>query len=316
MVAQSANGFGSIRFWISIGGYFVGLIFLMEWAFVLAPIPVAVYWAYGKQQYAKSFIAVAVLAGIQATILVSFGTGFAIVAFALMGIYLGNGFRFGQTYNAQVVIVILVASVFIGVLVGLRWNRLDTFIEDLGQDIEEIIADPESELSSRVEQNLNMQLWVVDQWQYVLPGTMLGGVVMFSCMSVSLMARGIRNGGMPVNGSFLIFRPPDLLVWTAIVTGVLWYVNYQNPSPGVQIVSWNAAVALTVVYSLNGLSVITYGVALMKPHPVLLLILAGLMFLTGLQLLAVLGLFDTWGDFRKKIDVRLKELRALSDEDR
>jgi hypothetical protein len=316
METQSENGLGSYRLWISIGGYFLGLVLLMEWAFVLAPIPVAVYWAYDRQWYAKWFIAVGLLAGIEAAILVSTGTGIAIAVFTMMGIPLGNRFRFGRTYNEQVIAMILVASVLLAVLMGSRWNDLDNLVNDFGQDIENFIADPESKLSEPVEQNLNIYLRVIDHWQDFLPGTMLSIVIVLSCLSASLMARGIRKGGMPVNGSFLIFRPPEPLVWMVIVTAVLWYINYQAPSPGIQFLSWNAAIALAAVYCLNGLSVVAYGVVLMKPHPVLLLVLVGILFLIGLQLLAVLGLFDTWGDFRKKIDVRLTELRSLADEDR
>ena len=328
METQSQEGYGYVRFGFSLIGYFVGLILLQDWAFVLAPIPVAVYWAFGRTDRAWCFIAVgiaaaitmlmviAIVASLMPDLTISFGPVIALLAFPFLGIHIGNGFRFAKTYNEQVVTLILIAGIFTVALMGFRWNALGVFFDDHSQSIEELVADPERDLSAAVEQNLNMQLWVFEHWPSFVPGTMLGAVVLLSCVSVSMMARGIRRGGMPVNGSFLIFRPPEPLVWLVIVTAIFWYLNYQTPSPGLQIFSWNTAILWTVLYSMNGLSVVTYGVALMKPHPVLLLALAGLLFLTGLQFLAIVGLFDTWGDFRKKIDRRLTELKTLSDEDR
>jgi hypothetical protein len=98
-------------------------------------------------------------------------------------------------------------------------------------------------------------------------------------------------------------RPPEWLVWVVIATAALWFADRQWPSEALRIVSWNVAIGLLAVYALNGLGIIVYGIAAWKPHPLLFFALLMVFIWAGMaMLLPILGLFDTWSNFRAHID--------------
>ncbi len=114
-------------------------------------------------------------------------------------------------------------------------------------------------------------------------------------------------------GSFRAMRPPEWLVWCVIATALLWFADWRWPSEALRLVSWNAALGLVGIYWLNGLSVLVYGLWAWKPHPLTAAaIVLALLLLRLIYLLSIAGLFDTWGDFRKKVD-EMMAVRNLRD---
>jgi uncharacterized membrane protein YeaQ/YmgE (transglycosylase-associated protein family) len=144
-----------------------------------------------------------------------------------------------------------------------------------------------------------------DNWEYLLFGLIFSGILMSVCVVVTLASRWThRRTGLPKGaGKFSAMRPPEWLVWVVIATAALWFADRQWPSETLRIASWNVGVGLFAVYWLNGLGVIVYGIAAWKPHPLLFFALLMVFIWVGMAiLLPILGLFDTWSNFRAHID--------------
>ena len=147
--------------------------------------------------------------------------------------------------------------------------------------------------------------WINDNWEYLLFGLIFCGILMSVCVVVTLASRWThRRTGLPEGaGKFSTMRPPEWLVWVVIATAALWFADRQWSSEALRIVSWNVAVGLFVVYWLNGLGIFVYGIAAWKPHPLLFFALLMVFIWAGMAiLLPILGLFDTWSNFRAHID--------------
>jgi hypothetical protein len=103
-------------------------------------------------------------------------------------------------------------------------------------------------------------------------------------------------------GSFQAMRAPDWAVWLVILTAVLCFVERNWPNPVVRMASWNSAIALASVYWLNGWSIVAYGLTILRPHVLLSLAIVFALVYLGQALCCLIGLFDTWGNFRGLVD--------------
>jgi uncharacterized protein YybS (DUF2232 family) len=107
-------------------------------------------------------------------------------------------------------------------------------------------------------------------------------------------------------GSFKDFRPTEWLVWGAIAVALGCLLEYHWPNPVLRAVAWNSAIALASVYWFNGLSIVVYGVHVLRPGLLafagFLLVVIALINLGMMPVLGLVGLFDTWGDYRRKLD--------------
>ncbi len=101
-------------------------------------------------------------------------------------------------------------------------------------------------------------------------------------------------------GTFSRVRPPDHLVWLAILTAVvLIYDQQYNAGELLRIISRNTAVILSFIYWLNGLSILTFCAFLFQWNIILVMVVV--LFFFGIwtfPILALFGFFDTWGEFR------------------
>ena len=155
------------------------------------------------------------------------------------------------------------------------------------------------------EAYLTTYRWVNEHWQYVLFGLTFSGIATSVCAVVTVASRWTyRRTGLPEGvGSFASMRPPEWLVWAVIATVGLWFADRQWPSEALRILSWNAGIGFLAIYWLNGLGILVYGIAAWKPHPLVLMALLMVMIWAGMvSMLPMLGLFDTWSNFRKRID--------------
>ncbi|HOQ32824.1 MAG TPA: DUF2232 domain-containing protein [Candidatus Hydrogenedens sp.] len=111
---------------------------------------------------------------------------------------------------------------------------------------------------------------------------------------------GIHYWENPQLGSFSHVRPPDYLVWLAILTAIiLIYDQHYNVGEWLRIVSRNTAVILSFIYWLNGLSILTFCAILFHWNIILTLVIV--LFVFGVwtfPILALFGFFDTWWEFR------------------
>ena len=219
---------------------------------------------------------------------------------AVLGVCIGVGiamrFRFGLIVGAA---ALAAFAVFVIPLAG----QLDT-VEELHVQTVATLEGPDAPPAGRERALLELQEWIYGHWKYLYVGLAFGSAL-FSAAVAAYGAMFWLRRSRPLEGvgGFRTMRPPEWLVWLVIVAASLWFVDRSWPNEWVRMAGWNLAIALAAVYWLNGLSVLTYAVAVLRPHPVLVVILmaAIILFQLGVALLFI-GLFDTWGEFRHKLD--------------
>lgn len=157
--------------------------------------------------------------------------------------------------------------------------------------------------------------WMDDNWANLGLGFVFG-TVLFMVTGASAFLASMLRRLRPERGRcarFRDMRPPEWLVWVAIALALLWFIDQRWPHPAVRAVVWNAAIGLSVVYWLNGLSIVIY-VAAVFSWPLPLMVAVVLLITPLLQLLSPLGFFDTWWDFRRQAD-RLSAMRRAAPPD-
>ncbi|MBN1625750.1 MAG: YybS family protein [Deltaproteobacteria bacterium] len=110
----------------------------------------------------------------------------------------------------------------------------------------------------------------------------------------------------PPSGDADRWRAPEFLVWGIIVSGFALFL----PSTGIKFVAENLLVVLSVIYVFHGLSVLMF---FFNKYRIPGWARAGIYFLILLQqaflvMLAFVGLFDQWADFRK-IHKKMEEIQ-------
>lgn len=149
-------------------------------------------------------------------------------------------------------------------------------------------------------------------WEDFHLGMALGQSMILALVTMSWMVTrlrvfptedGIHYWDNPNLGSFTQVRPPDYLVWLAILVAlILIYDQYYNVGEIARIVARNLAVALSFVYWLNGLSILLFCTFLFQWNVILTLIIVLFIFgLWSFPILAIFGFFDTWWEFRNSL---------------
>jgi uncharacterized protein YybS (DUF2232 family) len=295
----------------------------------LFPIPVGVYIARRKNGLAAGLIAAAVLSAFLAIVaragLVAMFAGNAsgrlygreIGAFALLvsvyyglnaaaGLPLGIGVVRGWSYGR---VVAAVSAVVFLVALANHLATWDTWLTQTRALFDDFAATLRTQLEEtggeRQLQQLELLAWFKGELPAFALGTTFGGSLVAACLAVTITASGMRRffGEPGPVGSFKDMRPSEWLVWGAIVVALACFVDYRWPEFGIRLVAWNVAVGLGVVYWLNGLAILMYGMHALQPGVLATFIVALLVYTTGvIPMLWFFGLFDTWGDFRRKLD--------------
>lgn len=115
-------------------------------------------------------------------------------------------------------------------------------------------------------------------------------------MAVIFRLRTKRLLDIPEPEQLLSFRNPDLLVWVVIVAGFA----LLTPEPGISRVGLNLLVVCGFTYFIQGLAVVlAFFNRIAVPSLARIIFWLALAFQPYLALtVAILGLFDIWGDFR------------------
>lgn len=162
--------------------------------------------------------------------------------------------------------------------------------------------------------------WMLEHWNDLAYGAAASSALFVCCVTAALVGAWLRRIGQlpPAMGSFRDFRPPEWLVWPLITVAIGWFIYYWRwQDEWLRAVSLNAAVGLMNVYLLNGFAIAVYAVAVLRPHAVVIAIVAiGLVFLNMWPMLIGFGLFDTWIEFRKKLDAAAARAAGSSDDAR
>lgn len=236
-----------------------------------------------------------------------------------VGLILGWGVRRRWRYGA--IVACAVAGFFSISLVNdlLAWEewqaqtdaQFDQFAQAMRKQAEE---DPES-----YSTQLKALDWARENLSAMMFGLNFAATLAVTCVAVSLTGGLLRRwfGDPGLRGSFRGMRPPDWLVWVAILVFVLWYGDQKWPNAVLRIVAWNAGFGIAAIYWLNGLGVFLYGTHVLQPSLLLYVGLVLILANTGFApVFCFVGLFDTWAGFRRRLDAFAAARRARSqDED-
>jgi uncharacterized protein YybS (DUF2232 family) len=275
-------------------------------AMALIPVPVALYWATGSPGRSLAVVACAVLgawagAGALAAAAIY---NLAAVAGVLLGWAMKRRWTFGWC-------VTLATTAVYAIVVLALWVNWDTSIIHLNHVVDTLTVQMEK---SAVQDNREMTQvyietmhFVQENWTYLVLGLifnfMLLGVVLLVA-SLALMLRLLGADEGPSTG-FRAMRAPEMLVWLVIGLAVLWFIDHRWPNDAIRFVAWNGALGLQCVYMLGGFAILLYTLKAFKVNRLMaaMMITFLLVFMQGLSApMCMLGLFDTWWDFRKKVD--------------
>lgn len=262
---------------------------------ILVPIPIAICVARRARETTAMLLAVAVAAGV---------IGPGLVVAAALGALTGWGIRLGLTYTRVVFVAALAVFGLSAALTVVQWDQTVEEIEqgyqELGRQIEEAES---SGLSNEALANIEVRHWLLGNWRDTLPGMSFAGILMTACLVVGVVGKWLRvRDNVKIRAAFASYRPSDWLVWLVIAAALLWFIDQRWHTGIARIVSWNLIFALAGIYWVNGLALFVYGLAAWKPNIYLTVALVLVLVYGLMPMLAMVGLFDTWGQFRPRMD--------------
>ncbi len=269
--------------------------------------PMAVAWYYANRQF--SHVRGLLVAALAAPMLMSGSYMIAGVFFtaALLGLLLGWMMQKNVSLGQAVAVMTLCVFTLLAVPTAFTWqeSRDDWSAMILGFAEKSWAGN----MTDAGNEYLTFFQWLDERWAFVAFGILFGSILMIMVLMCSVLYRALAAKGniRPANSHFTRMRAPEHLVWLAILLAGLWFLDRQWPSEPLRFVAWNGAIATAVVYWLNGLSLAinilqTFGVRLIWIYALLFTVFAFQVH----QIFAVIGLFDTWADFR------LKAARAMA----
>lgn len=161
--------------------------------------------------------------------------------------------------------------------------------------------------------------WMQEHWEAINLGLALWPVLLSALFVVSFSARWlrVRGGGSVFCGSFRDLRPPDWLVWLAILAALALFAERRWPNSLLRNVSWNAAIGLAAVYWVNGMAVLVYALSAIRLHVFLAAaVFLGIAVYPGAHaVFCGVGFFDTWAEFRPRLRRAIAARRARQREE-
>ena len=289
-----------------------GFAFLPGLGVIVAAAAIAIQVAQGRWALASLYVIAAGAAGAGVAYVMSLDTeaisgGRAVIeglygalGATVLGVFVGGGIAMRLRFGLLVTVAgIFAFVVFMVPLAG----QLDT-VAALHSQTAATLEGPDAPPAGRERTLLELQEWIYGHWKYLFVGMAFGSALFSAAIAAYAAVFWLRRKQtLEGVGGFRTMRPPDWLVWLVIVAAGLWFVDQSWPNEWARMIGWNLAIGLAAVYWLNGLSVLTYAVAVLRPHPVLVMVLMAALILLQLGVaLLFIGLFDTWGEFRHKLD--------------
>lgn len=280
-------------------------------AMLLLPVPVAYFWIRGR--YGLATLMVLAIGAVPVFLSKAYLFGGILLLMGATGVVLGVLMRSRVSLGPAITVTaVLIFAVAAGHTV-LTWqasraewhNALEAYKDQF----------KEVETSESVDSTLALLTWFDDNWLYISFGMLFGLVVLATTVVIGSLYRSLALQGLirPQNWQFSRMRLPEHLVWVAIALAGLWFLDNWRPNETVRFVAWNGAIALAVVYWISGLSIAVFAVLAFQMKLMLVLLVFVTAFVFNFhQMLALVGLFDTWWDFRLKVR-QLAETRKKGD---
>ncbi len=232
---------------------------------------------------------------------------------AAIGLPIGLGTARGWTYGRVVATTVAPYFLVVAAYLALCW---DPFIRVLNAMLAASIEQLNLQSSQRgvevTERLIDGVEWFGSNLFAFTVGVEFAMCLVVSCALVSITTIALRRRFAdpgPI-GSFRDLHPPDWLVWVAILTAALWFVEGGFGSSELRFATWNTAFGIGAIYFLNGCALFLYGMQALAPGPVVIVSVLFLLLMTGpVYAMSLLGLFDTWANFRVRMDRLAQAIR-------
>lgn len=286
---------------------------LQAFALLLFPVPIAWYWTQAMRGPAYGLLTCAFLSGL----VIAPGLAALYLSVALSGVVLGAAAarfrRFGVCLAAMTAYL---GTVTLGLLAA-NWpaarQSTEVFWVAQMQAVRKIMATRSEALQDSGDLMLESMQWTLNNLVNLHFGMIFTLILLFCTVAVVILRRRLAETPGALETQFSEARPPEWLVWVVIGVALCWFADQQWPQPVLRGVTWNAAVGLSAVYWLNGLSLGLYTLQALKAGWILYLLL-GLFAFQARLALCIVGLFDTWWPVRDRMD-RVAAVRASQNGD-
>lgn len=226
-----------------------------------------------------------------------------LIQFGISGILISEAIIRGYSIEKGFVLVISTTMVIALTVLGFAaWSEGVGTGEVVGRFAERIIDESiaineKAGLSlQQVEEFKKIASVVVDAVKNIYPSLMIIGIMLTVWLNVMVLARLMRSAGKsPPFGELSRWKAPENLVWTAIIGGVALLSGID----GLKVIGINILLVLFIVFFFQGMAIISYHFK--KREVPELLKGIGYLFVVWYMsvVVAVIGLFDLWVDFRK-----------------
>ena len=221
---------------------------------------------------------------------------------ALFGVVLARRLKTGMSLGVSIAVVSIFAYLLILGYTALSWPAFEVEWRT-ALDVYKTQIQTEK-TSENQEIVLGLLNWMDEHWLHISFGMLFGIVIVFAVFANTLVYRKLAYQGWIASENYMFsrMRVPEHLVWLAIALAGLWFVDSRWPNDAVRFLSWNGAIALAVVYWINGLSIFVFAVTVLQVKPWLVGLILAAAFVFNLQYsFAIFGFFDTWWNFRLKL---------------
>ncbi len=291
-----------------IGALFLGRNGAHELAILLFPLPVAKRWILGEHGQSLGLVVCAVMAALFSAFSLDAVALYGGVA--LLGVVAGIAVNLvvtrGYSYAWCVAVFSLAAFALLAAVNILVWDQFRQAWSELSNQMVAGLRERSGEGTAALNAQMeDLVTWYDKNLPYLHWGMLFGNVFMGAILGAALLFQRLRlrGEGQKLKGSFREMRPPDWLVWLAIAAALLIFADSKWPMPAVRVLSWNGALALAIVYGLNGFSILLYGLVALRMPPLLAFVLVLILFFSAAQsIFFVAGFFDTWWELRAKFD--------------
>lgn len=272
-------------------------------AMLLFQVPIAYCWLARREGLA----AVLLLSAVAIPSLLAGSLAYGIV----FGIMASFGLLLGMLARRRVTIgftIALVTAGVSGVLVMWSIADWDAVHSDFQITLQEFIKTIESDKTEGAEENIealrNLFVWVGESLAYLYFGALISGVLLVvTAMTVPIYnCIGVEETLTTANFRFITMRTPEHLVWLAIISAALWFLDSRMPNESVRLLVWNGTILLATVYWINGLSILFFAGHILNWRRIAVYAVLLVMVLFNVVfVLSIFGFFDTWIDFRNKL---------------
>lgn len=252
--------------------------------------------------------------------------GLTILASIFSGVTVGLVLR-NYTWGRCLFIITSIIFIASVTLSSIYWDELrrDITISINARiaEIRELVSSSDSKVSGETSSMISLLRYLDCYWEDFHLGLLFAQSLVVSLILLGALITRLRvipteDGrnfwSNPNIGSFSRVRPPEHLVWLAIVSAlVLLYDSHYGVSELLRLLARNLAVGLSFIYWANGLSILFFVTELFSWNVVVMLIVVLFIFgFWSFPVLAIFGFFDTWWEFRKRLETLYTKMKTTN----